>query len=74
MRGNELITTPAVANTAETKTEPQPALADNVSVYKIGHTTYKVRIFFDLECKETLEDVVQRLIIKDIDSLAALQV
>lgn len=69
MRGNELITTPAVANTAE-----MPVQTDNVSVYKIGHTTYKVRIFFDLECKETLEDVVQRLIIKDIDSLAALQV
>ena len=68
MRGNELITTPAVANAAEKSVQ-----TDNVSIYKIGHTTYKVRVFFDLECKETLEDVIQRLIIKDIDSLSALQ-
>lgn len=68
MRGNELITTPAVANAAEKSVQ-----TDNVLIYKIGHTTYKVRVFFDLECKETLEDVVQRLIIKDIDSLSALQ-
>ena len=69
LRGNELITTPAAANAAEKSVQ-----TDNVSIYKIGHTTYKVRVFFDLECKETLEDVIQRLIIKDIDSLAALQV
>lgn len=69
MRGNELITTPAAANAAEKSVQ-----TDNVSIYKIGHTTYNVRVFFDLECKETLEDVIQRLIIKDIDSLAALQV
>ena len=67
--GNEPITTPAAANAAEKSVQ-----TDNVSIYKIGHTTYKVRVFFDLECKESLEDVIQRLIIKDIDSLAALQV
>ena len=66
MRGNELITTPAVANTAETKTEPQPALADNVSVYKIGRSVYKVRTHFNLDCKETLEDVINRLIMRDL--------
>ena len=69
LRENELITTPVAANAAEKSVQ-----TDNVSIYKIGHTTYKVRVFFDLECKETLEDVIHRLIIKDIDSLAALQV
>ncbi|MBO6231540.1 MAG: transposon-encoded TnpW family protein [Ruminiclostridium sp.] len=49
-------------------------IPDSVSVYKIGHTTYKVRRVFNLDCKETLEDVIKRLIIKDIDKLAALQV
>ena len=69
MRNNELLTTPAVANAAQ-----QPAIPDSVSVYKIGHTTYKVRRVFNLDCKETLEDVIKRLIIKDIDKSAALQV
>ena len=69
MRNNELLTSPAVANTVQ-----QPVIPDSVSVYKIGHTTYKVRRVFNLDCKETLEDVIKRLIIKDIDKLAALQV
>ena len=68
MRRNELLTTPAVANMAE-----QPVIPDSVSVYKIGHTTYKVRRVFNLDCKETLEDVIKRLIIKDIDKLVAIQ-
>ena len=66
LRGNELITTPAVANAAENTTEPQPALADNVSVYKIGRSVYKVRMHFNLDCKETLEDVINRLIMRDL--------
>ena len=36
-----------------------------VSEYKIGHTTYTVRLFFNFERGETLEDVIQRLILKD---------
>ena len=63
MRGNELITTPAVANTAETKTEPQPV---SVSEYKIGHTTYIVELHFNFDCGESLEDVIQRLVLKDV--------
>ena len=61
MRNNELLTTPAVANTVQ-----QPVIPDSVSVYKIGHTTYKVRRVFNLDCKETLEDVVNRLIMRDL--------
>ena len=61
MRNNELLTTPTVANTAE-----QPVQTDNVSVYKFGRSVYKVHTYFNLECKETLEDVVNRLIMRDL--------
>ena len=37
-----------------------------VSEYKIGHTTYIVKTFFDLECGESLEDLLQRLVTKEI--------
>ena len=67
MRGNELVTTPAVANTAETKTEPKPIQKDNVSVYTFGKAVYKVRTHFNLECTETLADVVGRLILQDLN-------
>ena len=66
MRNNELLTTPAIADTAETNTEPQSALPDNVTVYKFGRSVYKVHTYFNLECKETLEDVVNRLIMRDL--------
>ena len=68
MRGNELITNAAVANTAETKNEPQPV---SVSEYKIGHTTYIVRTFFNPNGTESLEEMVKRLIIKDVAKLSA---
>lgn len=68
MRENELLTTPDVADTEETKTETQQ---DNVSVYKFGKSTYIVQTVFNLECKDSLEDVINRLIIKDIDKLSA---
>ena len=62
MRNNELLTTPTVANTAE-----QPVQTDNVSVYKFGRSVYKVRTRFNLECTETLADVVDRLILQDLN-------
>ena len=68
MRNNELLTTPAVADAAETKTETQN---DNVSIYKFGKSTYIVETVFNLDCKDSLEDVINRLIIKDIEKLSA---
>ena len=62
MRNNELLTTPAVANTAE-----QPVQTDNVTIYKFGRSVYKVRTHFNLECTETLADVVDRLILQDLN-------
>ena len=66
MRENELLTTPAVADTAEIKNEPQPVQEENVSIYKFGRSVYKVRTHFNLDCKETLEDVINRLIMRDL--------
>lgn len=62
MRENELLTTPAVADTAE-----QPVQTDNVTIYKFGRSVYKVRSHFNLECTETLADVVDRLILQDLN-------
>ena len=68
MRGNELITNTAVADTAENKNEQQPV---SVSEYKIGHTTYIVRTFFNPNGTESLEEMVKRLIMKDVAKLSA---
>jgi hypothetical protein len=65
---NELITNAVVANTAETKNEPQPV---SVSEYKIGHTTYIVRTFFNPNGTESLEEMIKRLIMKDVAKLSA---
>ena len=53
----------AVAN------ENNPSLATNISEYKIGHTTYIVETHFNLGCKETLDDIIKRLITRDVESL-----
>ena len=53
---------PTVANTAE-----QPVQTDNVTIYKFGRSVYKVRAHFNLECTETLADVVDRLILQDLN-------
>lgn len=67
MRRNELLNTAAVANTAESKNEPQLVHEDNVSIYRFGKSVYKVRAHFNLECTETLADVVDRLILQDLN-------
>ena len=45
------------------------SLAPNISEYKIGHTTYTVETHFNLDCKETLDDIIKRLISRDDQSL-----
>ncbi len=45
------------------------SLAPNISEYKIGHTTYIVETHFNLGCKETLDDIIKRLISRDIERL-----
>lgn len=46
-----------------------PSLATNISEYKIGHTTYIVEIHFNLGCRETLDDIIKRLILRDVEGL-----
>lgn len=52
----------AAANEATT------SLATNISEYKIGHTTYIVETHLNLDCKETLDDIIKRLILKDVEA------
>ena len=49
--------------------EKSTSLAPNISEYKIGHTTYIVETHFNLGCKETLDDIIKRLISRDIERL-----
>lgn len=53
----------AVAN------EDTSSLAPNISEYKIGHTTYIVETHFNLSCRETLDDIIKRLISRDVEHL-----
>ncbi len=54
--------------------EETMTIPDRVSVYEINGTTYKVRTHFNLDCKETLSDIVGRLIIQEIDEMECDQV
>jgi len=49
--------------------EDTSSLAQNISEYKIGHTTYIVETHFNLGCRETLDDIIKRLISRDIEGL-----
>ena len=41
-----------------------------ISEYKIGHTLYIVELHFNLDCKETVEDIIERLITEEIQQAA----
>ena len=40
------------------------------SEYKIGNTTYIVELHFNLDCKETLDDIIERLVNNHIENAA----
>ena len=42
-----------------------------VSECRIGNTDYYVKVFFDLKSEHTLEDIIKRLIIKDITEMSS---
>lgn len=48
--------------------DTQTSLPESTSIYKIGHTTYKVTLRFNLESDDTLNDVVRRLILKNVEN------
>lgn len=42
---------------------------NNVSEYKIGRTTYIVKLHFNPVAQESLSDIMKRLIINDCDEI-----
>lgn len=42
----------------------------NTSEYKIGNTTYIVELHFDLNCKETLDNIIERLVTNNLENAA----
>ena len=57
----------------ETTTAVEKENAENnfvtTSEYKIGHTTYTVTTVFNPASKESLSDILKRLIIRDCDKI-----
>ncbi len=44
--------------------------ANTNSEYKIGNTTYIVELHFNLDCKETLDDIIERLVANNLENAA----
>ena len=45
------------------------AVSDNVSEYHIGHTTYRVKTVFNPAFRESLSDILARLITDDCEKI-----
>lgn len=45
------------------------AVTDNVSEYHIGHTTYRVKTVFNPAFRESLRDILARLITEDCEKM-----
>jgi FPC/CPF motif-containing protein YcgG len=41
---------------------------ENLSEYKIGHTTYLVKTVFNPSFHESLTDILKRLVIRDVEN------
>ena len=44
--------------------------ANSISEYKIGNTTYIVELHFNFDCKETLDDIIKRLVTNNLENAA----
>ena len=42
----------------------------NTSEYKIGYTTYIVELHFNFDYKETLDDIIERLVTNNLENAA----
>ena len=42
----------------------------NTSEYKIGNTTYIVELHFNFDCKETLDEIIERLVTNNLEKAA----
>ncbi len=45
------------------------AVSDNVSEYHIGHTIYRVKTVFNPAFRESLSDILARLITEDCENM-----
>lgn len=45
------------------------AVTDNVSEYHIGHTTYRVKTVFNPAFRESLSDILARLITEECEKM-----
>jgi len=63
-----VLTNTAVVNTAEMSDRNISLYSSNISEYKIGHTTYTVETHFNLDNGKTINDVIERLILRDINA------
>lgn len=45
------------------------AVSDNVAEYHIGHTTYRVKTVFNPAFRESLSDILARLMMEDCEKL-----
>ena len=43
-------------------------MKENISEYKIGHTTYIVKTVFNPAFQQSLSDILKRLIVREIES------
>lgn len=53
--------------------QPTTAIAtatSQPSEYKIGNTTYIVELHFNLDCKETLDEIIERLVHNELENAA----
>lgn len=44
--------------------------ANSTSEYRIGNTTYIVELHFNFDCKETLDDIIKRLVTNNLEKAA----
>lgn len=56
-------------NNNVTAAEREKAEFETVSEYKIGHTTYIVTTKFNPAFQESLQDILQRLMLRDCEKL-----
>lgn len=53
----------------ETNTTAVGAVSESVSEYHIGHTTYRVKTVFNPAFRESLSDILARLITDDCEKI-----
>ena len=56
--------------TLHLQTKAQEKVDSSYSEYRIGLTTYRVKIIFNSDTEESMEDIINRLIAREIEKSA----